>query len=223
MTRVLIAAILMCAGSVAGAGEYDWVVTKDWSPSYEKKFSDFVATMGNSNCGSLTACLKSPAANPFYYQRTPQGRPFQADCADLPYALRMYFSWMEGLSFNYVSDVQQADPNNEINGDIRYTKFGNKPKAYRNFVKGQTYDAYRELNNMRDSVSTAQYRMHYDFISDFYPSKIDQGNIIPGVIVYDPAGHAGIVYRVESDGRIRIMDAHPDNSVTRITYDEKFI
>ncbi len=216
-------AVTLAKSSLASAGEYDWVVTQDWSPAYEKKFSEFVSTMGSSNCGSLTACLKSPAANPYYHRKTPQGRPFPADCADLPYALRMYFAWMEGLTFDYVSQIAQADPARESNGDIRYTKFGNKPKAFRRFTKGKTYNAYQEYLTLRDAVSTAQYRMHYSFISDFYPSKIDRTSILPGTIVYDPAGHAGIVYRIENDGRIRLMDAHPDNSVTRVTYDEKFV
>jgi hypothetical protein len=75
---------------------------------------------------------------------------------------------------------------------------------------------------MRNSVSTATYRMHFDQISDFYPAALNRENIHPGTVVYDPSGHAAIVYKVEKDGRIKMMDAHPDNSITRITFDQKF-
>lgn len=205
------------------AGEFDWVVTKDWTPGLEKKFSEFVRVMGESGCRSMTACLTSSASNPLYHSKTPRNRSYPADCADLPYALRMYFAWMEGLPFDYVSSPAQANPAKETNKDIRYTKFGNKPGSVRRIVRGKTYDAYRELMNLRNSVSTATYRMHYDFITDFYPTKVDRSFVVPGTVVYDPAGHAAIVYKVEADGRLRMMDAHPDNSITRITYDEKFV
>lgn len=221
--KKLILAILALTIQCASAGDFDWRVIHEWSPVYEKKFSEFVNTVGESGCRSLHSCLTSAASNPFYANRTPKSRQFYADCADLPYSLRMYFAWMEGLPFDYVKSVAQADPNNEPNGDVRYSKYGNRPLAFREIrAEGGTYDAYRELSNLRDSVSTATYRMHYNEISDFYPVQLTRKNIVPGTVAYDPSGHAAIVYSVEKDGRIKMMDAHPDNSVTRITFDEKF-
>lgn len=210
-------------GATAQGGEFDWVVSKSWTPSLEKKFSEFVRVIGESGCRTLTACLTSPTANPFYHRRTPQNRAYPADCADLPLALRMYFAWMEGLPFDYVIEVQQANPAQERGGDLRYSTFGNKPKSVRRIKPGQTYDFSEEFKTMRNSVSTATYRIHYDFVSDFYPPSIDRNGVVPGTIAYDPAGHAAIVYKVEADGRVRMMDAHPDNSITRITYDQKFV
>jgi hypothetical protein len=206
----------------AVAGEYDWKVTRQWSPALEKKFQEFVSVMGESGCKSLNACLTSASGNPLYVNRTPKGKKYQADCADFPYALRLYFSWMEGLPFDYVNRVVQANPREEPNDDIRYTKFGNKPAGRREIRSGNTFDAFRELDSMRDSVSTATYRMHYNEISDFYPAALNRAAIQPGTVVYDPSGHAAIVYKIEKDGRIKMMDAHPDNSVTRITFDQKF-
>ncbi|MGZ3722500.1 MAG: hypothetical protein ACXVA9_06200, partial [Bdellovibrionales bacterium] len=176
--------LVLLAGfaQVSWAGEYDWQVKQNWSPTLEKKFSEFVHTMGESNCRSLNACLTGAASNPFYAARTPKTRQFLSDCADLPFSLRMYFAWMEELPFDYVNQVAQADPVNEPNSDIRYSKFGNKPAGYRVIQAGQTYDAYRELTNMRDSVSTATYRMHYSEISDFYPTLLDLKNIAPGTV-----------------------------------------
>lgn len=221
--KALVSAILALSFQTAFAGDYDWRVTKEWSPALEKKFSEFIQTMGNSGCRSLHACLTNAASNPFYVNRTPKGRSFYSDCADLPFSLRMYFAWMEELPFDYVKSVQQANPGAETNGDIRYTLYGNKPSGYREIkAVGGTYDAYREMAAMRDAVSTATYRMHYNEISDFYPVKLERKNIAPGTVAYDPSGHAAIVYSIEKDGRIKMMDAHPDNSITRITFDEKF-
>ena len=42
-------------------------------------------------------------------------------------------------------------------------------------------------------------------------------------VLYDPNGHLAVVYRVEDDGRILYIDAHPDNSLTRGTYGRKFV
>ena len=42
-------------------------------------------------------------------------------------------------------------------------------------------------------------------------------------MIYDPNGHLAIVWRIEADGRIRYIDAHPDNSLTRGFYDLRFV
>jgi hypothetical protein len=220
--RILSVALLFASTAAFAAPTMPWKATHQWTPSLEKKFSDFVATIGNSGCRSLTECLTSPAANPAYAAKTPKVR-FFADCAKLPYALRMYFAWAEGLPFDYVSGVTPANPAGETGSDDRYTKFGNKPAGRRAVAMGASTDFIAEYARMRDSVSTATYRMHYNEVSDFFPPVLDLANIRPGTVVYDPSGHAAIIYKIESDGRIRMIDAHPDNSITHITYDQKFI
>lgn len=200
-----------------------WYVQNPWNASYEKKFSEFVRILGESKCNTLTSCLTQAQSNPYYYNRIPKDKLFPADCADFPYELRMIFSWMEGLSFDYVGSVEQANPAEETSLDLRYTKFGNKPKSIKEFNIGGTFDGYQELLNLRARVSTATYRIHYQYKSDFYPISIDNKNIKPGTVVYDPSGHAAIIYKIESNGIIKMMDAHPDNSITRITFDKKFV
>ncbi|NJL25291.1 MAG: hypothetical protein HC902_09000 [Calothrix sp. SM1_5_4] len=219
--RIFVISVLLLSGWHATAADIDWQVTRSWTPALEKKFSEFVNILGTSGCRTLTECLTSSASNPFYAARTPKRR-YPADCADFPFSLRMYFAWMEELPFDYVSRAVPANSRNETKGDLRYTKFGNKPGAWRTIQAGGTYDFFAELSALRGAVSTATYRMHYDYISDFYPPAISPAQIQPGTVVYDPSGHAAIVYAVQKDGRIRLMDAHPDNSVTRITYDQKF-
>ncbi len=61
------------------------------------------------------------------------------------------------------------------------------------------------------------------FSTDFYPTRIDRGSIRPGTVIYDPAGHVAIVYKVADDGRIFYIDAHPDNSMTMGMYTSKFV
>lgn len=213
---------LLLWSQVSPAQSYNWTVTQDsWTAANEKKFSEFVEIMGDSGCTSLHKCLTSPSSNPFYANRTPKDKRFLSDCADLPFALRAYFAWMEGLPFDFV-DTVAPDEQNSGSSDIRYTRYGNKPKNFRRMTKGNTYNAYTELTRIVNTVSTATYRMHHRHISDFYPTKLDPKNIKAGTVLYDASGHAAIIYKIESDGRIRMMDAHPDQSITRILFSQKF-
>src|SRR5476649_2454568 len=41
--------------------------------------------------------------------------------------------------------------------------------------------------------------------------------------IYDPNGHLAIIWKIEADGRLRYIDAHPDNSLTRGYYDMRFV
>ena len=60
-------------------------------------------------------------------------------------------------------------------------------------------------------------------MSDFYSPALAPGAIRPGTVIYDPNGHLAIIWKVERDGRLRYIDAHPDNSLTRGTYDQRFV
>ncbi|MBF0503415.1 MAG: hypothetical protein HQM09_25085 [Candidatus Riflebacteria bacterium] len=72
-------------------------------------------------------------------------------------------------------------------------------------------------------VNSGYYRMAPGIEeSDTYPVKIDKGSIVPGTIYYDPNGHIALVYQVNDDGRIRLIDAHPDKSVSRPWFGSKF-
>ncbi len=41
-------------------------------------------------------------------------------------------------------------------------------------------------------------------------------------MIYDTNGHVGVVWKVDGDGRIFYMDAHPDFTVTRSVYGAQF-
>lgn len=85
-------------------------------------------------------------------------------------------------------------------------------------------NALRLINQLRDQISSATYRIHPELGGDdLYSAGLDTRSIRPGTVIYDPNGHLAVIWKVERDGRIRYIDAHPDNSLTRGTYDLRFV
>jgi hypothetical protein len=194
-----------------------YVVRHDrWSDADERDYERFIAAIGESDCATLNACLHSPA-NPFA-NTDPPSRKFESDCADLPYVLRFYFAWKRGLPFSYASAVAPRDGSAD---DIRYSRSGNRVSARTDIKSGRA--AMEAIAQLRADISTATYRIHPDLDgTDLYSPAIKPGSIRPGTMVYDPAGHVAIVYRVEPDGRVHSFDAHTDFTLTQMTFDVRF-
>jgi len=190
-----------------------------WTEADERGYGEFVQAIGDSKCHNVNACVRG-AHNPFR-NSDPQGVRFYADCADLPYFLRAYYAWKRGLPFSYAASVAPRGRTR----DIRYTARGNKVVDRRDILTGSTTGL--DLLNAVRGVSSAMYRIHPDIdgppAPDHYSVAIEPKSIRPGTVVYDPNGHLAVVYRIEPDGRIRYIDAHPDNSLTRGTYDRRFV
>jgi len=202
----------------AGDSQSDLYVVRheSWSEADEQGWRDFIAAIGTSDCTTLDACLHGKA-NPFAGSDRP-GFVFQSDCADLPYVLRFYYAWKRGLPFSFVSDVRARGATR----DIRYSPGGNAV-ASRFEVPSGTMSGYQAIEKIRAAVSSATYRLHPDADDgDFYSPRLAPGSIQPGTVVYDPAGHVGIVYKVEANGRIHFFDAHTDYSLTETVYDLRF-
>lgn len=200
-----------------------WNITKDrWSEADEKEYSNFIKILGETNCNSTEKCL-THSANP-YRARNPAFLSWAySDCSRFPYLLRMYFAYMNKLPFSYVSKVAARTQAN----DIRYSPNGNTPVQRTIVVSGMPLR--NAISEMMGATSSAMFRIPPEeniksdnVFPDFYSVKIDAKSVRPGTIIYDPNGHVAIVYRVEPDGRVRFFDAHPDNSITRGTYGEKF-
>lgn len=188
-----------------------------WTEADERGYGEFIQALGNNGCHSVNQCLRS-SANPYAKSDPPTGE-FFADCADLPYYLRAYYAWKLGLPFSYIATVNPLGNTT----DIRYTARGNEIATRRDVLTGSV-NGLDLLVTLRDTVSSATYRLHPDMEgTDLYPVRIDRKAIKPGTVLYDPNGHLAIVYRVEDDGRIEYIDAHPDNSLTRGTYGRKFV
>lgn len=245
-----------------------------WNLSFEKEYSEFIARIGKAKkaglCNTTDECLRSPKANPKYSALNPTGlKSIFADCADLPYILRAYFSWMNDLPFSYPNALLPADwfseENQEILNEIKELQIELSSAGFirRRFIKAKIKKLRKELNggsrkvpdlrynasgnvikskvfvkngddvntifrNISNSISTASFRTKASEsgdtknFRDTYPVRIDRDSIKPGTILYDPNGHIGVVYEVTPNGKIHLIDAHPDNSLTAITYGEKF-
>jgi len=218
-TLGMAALVVLLAAAPAEADTLYRIRAERWTAADERGFGEFLAAIGESNCRTVDACLKSPA-NPFRASDPPRVT-FRADCADLPYFLRFYYAWKRGLPFSYVSRVS---PRGRAR-DIRYSPGGNQVAARRDLTSGM--DAVQVLSHLRDYISSATYRMDPELetplAQDFYSPSLDPRGIRPGTVIYDPNGHLAVVWRVERNGRIHYIDAHPDNTLTRGQYDLRFV
>ena len=211
----------LCAFLAAPASASSVYVIRhaSWTAADERDYGEFIAAIGASGCRSVDSCLHD-RANPFAAS-DPKGARFASDCADLPYVLRFYYAWHRDLPFSYVADVA---PRGHAS-DIRYSPRGNEIEARHDILTGA--DALETLNVLRDAVSSASYRtdpeLEEPHESDFYSPALDPKSIRPGTVIYDPNGHLAVIWKVESDGRLRYIDAHPDNSLTRGFYDLRFV
>ena len=191
-----------------------------WSPADERGFGEFLTSIGDSECHTVDRCLHGPG-NPFR-ATDPEGIYFRSDCADLPYVLRFYYAWKRGLPFAYASEVEPRG----YTRDMRYTARGNAVTERVTVQSGDT-SGYAMIETLRGTISSATFRMHPELEEplpqDLYSPAITPKSIRPGTVIYDPNGHLATVYRVDPDGRIHYLDAHPDNSMTRGIYDLRFV
>jgi hypothetical protein len=216
MKAAAFAALLVLLPGAAFADNAVRIRSDRWSAADERGYGEFIAAIGDSGCRTVDACLHN-GANPFRAS-DPDGVHFRSDCADLPYFLRFYYAWKRGLPFSYVSDVSPRGRSR----DIRYSPKGNQVEARRDVLSGD--NALVVLNALRDQISSATYRIHPALDSnDLYSPALAPRAIRAGTVIYDPNGHLAVVFRIEADGRIRYIDAHPDNSLTRGFYDLRFV
>ncbi len=222
--QILSAILAFHATSLAQVSE--WSIKKDhWDINDEAQYSRFVQSIGLSACGSVDECMKS-AAN-FLKEGDRPDYTWKADCGKLPYVLRAYFSWKNHLPFSYVAQTQVIEPT--ATKDERYSDFGSTVVS-RNDLNQKSpgpVDFYQEIDRLINTVSSASMRTNgvgaaVNLQPDFYPVAISRAGIKPGTNLYDPDGHVAVVYEVTPDGRVLFMDAHPDQSLSRGTYSNKF-
>ena len=189
-----------------------------WSAADEKGFEHFVQAIGESDCSSSESCVRAPA-HP-YHHSDPRWFDVDLDCAKWPYFLRAYYAWKNHLPFSYVDAISGG-------ADLKYGKHGNRPVSRESLIDhGHGINGPKAIYELTDTVFSATYRTDADqrrgVPSDFYSPAIGPGSIRPGTVIYDINGHVGIVYKVDADGRIYYMDAHPDFTVTRSVYGGQF-
>lgn len=190
-----------------------WKVCRSqWTEQDEKVYSDFVERICDSKYGNLNKFIKDPKVNPLYGEED-KNFNLSPDCADLPYMIRAYVAYKLRLPFSYVSEIGGNG------GDERYSK-GNKAKQF----KDQDYfKSPQQLFYQVALVNSGYFRMDASSEnSDHYPIKISKKNLTPGTIYYDPDGHVALVAKVYDNGRIRLIDAHPDKSISKPWFGTKF-
>ena len=207
----------------AAVGElWRWrVVRTAWSEQDERAYEEFVARIGESDCKTVHECLSDAKANPLYRASNPADMRFYADCADLPYMLRAYFAWRNGLPFAYSAAVSPTARSH----DARYNTSGNHISSRRDLTWA-SIDARQAIPQMLQAVTSAHYRYAPNYsgklLPDHYPVKLTRDSIKAGTILYDPNGHLAVVYKVTPEGRVHFIDAHPDNSLTRGVYGKAY-
>lgn len=218
---------------------------------FSKFITDIGEAVTAKKCGTAVGCLLKPEINMFAKNHSQEfvaqlTRKFQTnriaeengekatgaivDCADLPSFLRTYFAYMNNLPMAIPGLMESNKMWDRLfKRDARYSKKGNRLKTIHNFGTGS--NAVQNLLQVTWSISTRSFRLNPEFevdgrpdLFDFtYSPAITREAIRPGTVVYDPAGHVAMVFKIEDDGRIRLIDAHPDNTISSITYGEKFM
>ena len=216
----------MAAGVAEAAGP-GWVIKKEtWTEADENAFSSFVTAIGDTGCTKVDQCMKSKG-NP-YRNSDSSSIYWSADCGKFPYLLRAYFAWKNGLPFQYSNQLRPSDPDDPNSGNLRTTLEGNVIVGRRDVVQprpGSPINGVRFLMGMIEDVysATFRYSSHLDPArgghGDMYHVAIDRKNIRPGTVMYDAAGHVALIYKVSQTGVVTLLDAHPQNWVTRVPYD----
>lgn len=186
-----------------------WPIARSWTAGAERQYSRFVARIGAAvaagRCGTLERCLNNPAINPLYEAGA---RPLRihADCADVAYVLRAYFSYRNALPFAWTSHMIG-------NGrDPRYML--RTRSAGRNFWFEAPTPRHL-LENLGSTVHSGYFRLSpEDNDGDTYVAAVNRDAIHPGTTYYNPNGHVLVVWDVAANGTVRFIDGHPDNSMS---------
>ncbi|HNK45189.1 MAG TPA: hypothetical protein PKL17_10420 [Pseudomonadota bacterium] len=196
--------------------EQVWSGQNSWTAEREAQYSAFISALGTNiaqnRCRTLAACLNDPAVNPL-----PEsfGRPlhFRADCADVPYILRAYFSYVHDLPFRFTKEMVGTGR------DARYYRNA-QPKGVRTF---RDFETPRKLfEHLSSAVHSGFFRStHTVEESDFYQTQISRLAIRPGTMFYDPNGHVLVVYGLRPDGSVMTFDGHPDGFLTHGVLSER--
>ncbi len=214
------------------------ITQPEWTPEIEAQYSRFVAQFGRGvrQAGSRTlkGHMRDPNVNMYANTDTPD-IVYYSDCADLPYFLRSYFAFKNGLPMSVASNpvVSQIPYASPADKDEKLAENNAASSPYGNILQSRAASNIaaapgREINfltywsRLMDQISTRTLRVgplspNYD-LSDLYPIKIDRAHMKPGTVVHSN-GHALVVTDIDDDGTIHAVDAHPDNSISYKTID----
>lgn len=232
--------------------EAPWIVRKtQWTADDEARFGDFLKSIGRSNCNTVDSCLSGPM-NPYLSELDLVGthyadcadfpfylRAYFAFKNGLPYAYTNIFEQApllqeqaEAVELERQRIMQQTpDKMTEFEDrqkDKRYSRNGNVTlqKYFIPASNGASRDFFRVGSSINNMISSGTLRMlkspEGKPLPDFYSPAIQPSSIRPGTVLYNVAGHVSIVYDVSANGDVYYIDSHPDNSVSRGFFNNKF-
>ncbi|MBN2343150.1 MAG: hypothetical protein JXX29_13975 [Deltaproteobacteria bacterium] len=140
-----------------------------------------------------------------------------ADCGDLPYLLRAYFSWKFGLSFRYSECSRGTGKKGpQCSGEIdnesnRHQRILHPVKRMNHFLEVLTWKVHSGTFRTLPGSET----------SDFYPIALKRSAILPGTVFVDSGGHILMISQWNAEGLFAV-DGHPDKTVTRRSFKPKF-
>lgn len=170
---------------------------------------------------NLHALLADPARNLLYDYlglHEDDALSIAPDCADLPYALRAYFSWKLKLPFGFRSCSRGRDHEPPTCGDLRTTL---EPRQKANEV-----DNFADYVNrvVRNGVHSATGRTAPDdSATDLYPVALERASLPPGSVYADPYGHVMMLSKWFAQGTagdahygvLMAAEAQPDGTIGR--------
>ncbi len=233
---------IVCATSVAAVvlmGACGWESTEksevavwqesrfQWDADSDNAFSNWISNLGEGvfarKCSTVESCLRNSQTNSLWDNRDNALRVF-ADCADVPFVLRAYFSYKFGLPYSLATvHGERYSPGNHTqcfaggDGTICDSSRGGE-------LNQRSYGSINSLlSSIVNRVMSGYLRTAAaDASSDTFPVAISRANVRPGSVFYDPNGHALTVFRVEESGLVRMFDGHPDNSLSTKIFGEQF-
>ena len=190
-----------------------WPMTAQWDEAAEAEFAAWVQRLGEARerkSSRLHRLLRNPEANSLWSPED-AGIKWKTDCATLAYALRGYFAYKTGRPYSFQGYTWK-----------RYSK-GNHPKKINDW--SQYSHPWRAIRASMTAANSGSFRMRPELEgTDTYPVEVTPYCVHPGVTYYEPNGHVLVVYKVDRDtGEIRLMDSHPDGTLTLKTFGPKFV
>lgn len=205
-TWIQVALLQLLTAAAMGAV---WEVERSWDGAEEARYAAWIEKIGAQQWRSLNHAIRNPDFNSLY-DKSDHELHLYADCGDLPYVLRAYYAYKRRLPYIF----------NQVSGG-RYTIRPNKTAVT---IDNLSFEGTRQefFTQIANYVHTGNYRTAPDATdSATYPIAIRRATLRPGAIFYSPEGHVAVVCKVEDDGTIRLIDAHPDQTVTRIRFSAK--
>jgi hypothetical protein len=205
-----------------------WQSRNEWSPRFESYYAAWIAALFDAPVDQsldfrpLHQALRDPARNFLYdhlglREDDPKNKAAikaTPDCADLPYFLRAYFAWKQGLPFGF----RDCDRGNESRAPRCTTFYSNEDAPSGKDTLAVVKSFFRQLANRVQSGS-ARTALDDDG-TDYYPVPLDRKSLRPGVIYADPYGHVMVVVKwvdqtADKGGLLLAVDGQPDTSIGR--------